>query len=913
MPQITKYPGTLQNIITYYDQWGNPRERLWIGLDNLKASANVATCGDNTIASSLGTVHKPAQVRATNYGFSIPDNCRINWLRGEWSAYTRNPSGGFTGNINIPRIRAFMVAANNGANTPIRTDEFRVPSSAQHRSLTFSGNDISNCSVADVNSSSFGFHYDPYRNISGNTGRMYNHYLRITVDYSLPTYSLNGTITSSVVVGEEVNYSLTLTNTNNTPHNTSVPVNISIPAGLSVKSSSGHGSYSAGVWNAVIQSNGTATLNLVFDTSTSGFKTVGAEVDGFNVTFNRTVNVLEPTYSLTSDIADNVIQGENIIFEVEVGVNSDVISNVEVNVPEEDYLSFVSSSGDGSYNNGTGVWTASFSNRKSTRSFTFTATIAGEHTYNINTIGVSNDYPLLIVASNVSDVFYLSIPFPEEVRNLMVDGKDYGVYAFFKPAHTGWTDPFEGDKNFRIGVDRGDGHKWFGSRWSLSSFTRRWTVLWNYQEAYIPSLLVMGNYYELSPEEVEVEFAGVEIRERLEGFRNQYSPPDNVYDDPNLLLVDSDYTTINIPSNENTLKISFSDFNWSGHDLDPDLIIREVIVSGDIDTPTNLMGIVQLESGGKIATDSSLITSSEDSFEIGTRKWGLNTVNLDDLEFNLYFTNLSGSGVEIGLKNIEIQIKYKYDITKGNLGFSVDGTHSREFDVFLEPGFDKPEGLMNELNALELERTDGEFLLSSTVRAKEFSIPFKIIANNLESAEALSREIGEWLSTQRTLEQIPLTKELVFDWDHDRKYNVIMEEPLEKDFEDYTYNLIATFRLPDGVGWTDEKVTGGAGRNNGLVGVRPIIRIVKSAGVTGPVTLEENVSGQKMVINEDFFSDTATIDIDCIKRSVDHVYSDTSWADKVSFDSDWFYIRGEYDFNVVSGGVVLSVRFKEGV
>lgn len=103
---------------------------------------------------------------------------------------------------------------------------------------------------------------------------------------------LNATITSSVVVGEYVYYSITLNNTNGVHQGYNIPVSIPIPSGLSYVSQSGNGTYNTGTgkWDAVL-SGGSATLNLVLQATSTGNKTVTGTVDYTGTNISKTVNV----------------------------------------------------------------------------------------------------------------------------------------------------------------------------------------------------------------------------------------------------------------------------------------------------------------------------------------------------------------------------------------------------------------------------------------------------------------------------------------------------------------------------------------------------------------------------------------------------------------------------------------------
>lgn len=915
MPSITKYPGTLANVLVEKTPHGTDTERPWDNLNNLKADDNVdavtGASGGVSIASKAGTVSKPARIQGTNFGFNIPINSRIDNVVVEWEEYARNYSGGTTGVILIPSKSVYLLKANGGANTSSRVDSSSVPIQRANKNLIFGIGTFPNMKPVHLNDVGFGVYFNPARNDNYNAGRMYLDYIRARVDYTLPTYALSAIISNQKVLGETVEYSVTLENTNNAHGGINVPVSIDMPSGLSVKSQSGNGTYNVGTgkWSADIQSNGKATLTLILDTTTVGYKTITSTVDDFNINLSKTIQILNPTYTIASNLQATIIQANNATFTITVETNSGAVTTADIEVPIIPGFGFISSNGDGTYNDSTGIWSAAFTNKISTRTFVMAANTAGNKTHTITAGDNTLSKNILVVASNVTDVYTSTIPFNQDLLNYMQDGRTYTIFAFVKATHTGWNEVFEGDKNFKIGIKQGATINLSEQVSELNTYERL-KVTFEYDESSTPELILYGMYFELTPANSSLEIAGVDIREG-DLIDMEYSQSGILFDNPNLLLSNTDYATITIPSQKYSTPIRLFDLNWAGRETNTKLIVKEIKIIGEIETLEQVGYNFKIRSMGNESTDSGFINPEENSFEVGIKKWGLDKIDLNDFEMVLSFLNIHEADIKLNLKNINGLLTYSYDLTGGNLGIIVDGVHSREYDMFLKPGFDKPEGLNHDVNSLTLERTDGEFILSSTVTSKKYKIPFQVIGNSLEDMTNKLQDITKWLSPERNELQIPIPKELVFEWDMNKKFYYILEDAIDSDYDDGVLECDVEFVFPKGIGWTPLKITGATGRNNGLVSVKPTIKLLKNGG--GTITIIEKESGQTLFLNYDFPVGLHNIEIDCDKRRVIDLITGDDLTEFVSWDSDYFQLRGEYNFDDTVGAIVIEVNYQEGV
>jgi hypothetical protein len=909
MATVTRYPGTCAFERVETNTYGTLTETTWANVNNLKADNN-NDANSVSLGSKSGTVSKPGRIKVTNFGFSFKANAKINSVIAVWEEYLRNPSGGTTGVPTIPYKNILLFNANNGSNTSYKKHSASIPTSRTGRSIGFYLSEYPNMKAANIASSAFGVYWNPARNTASNPGTVYLDYIRVTVDYTDPTYSLAADLTQGKVVGEQVVYTLTLKNTNNCHAGASIPVTLgSLPSGLTLASQTGNGSYSTstGKWTAVLNSNREAKLTLILNTTTAGNKTITASVDGFGTNISKSTNILAPSYTFPSIEEQIVTQGQDLTYNITVNVNTTVITtaNININIPAE--LSYKSSSGNGTYNEGTGIWAASFTNKTATLTLVLTGTTPGEVTQAITApTGTTTTVPIVILSASVTTPFYTDYALPEEVLNYLHDGETYTLSAYTYITDTQLSTVYPGLKNHKISIMNGG--EFLSTRPKELDTVQRVKTTFIYDAAEPINLRIYGQYVEISPSTSKMEFGGFAL---FLGKTTDYELPALLFDNPALLLENTDYAEVVISSQRTSTPLIFDSFNWAGHEEDPGLIIKGLKISGDIITPEEIGLTVNISNGNDETVKSLLIPATDTEFNIGGSrdKWGLSKINLKDLVIALSFNNINLGEIGLAAKNLEITIYFQYDKTRGNPGLTVNGGHSRDYDLFIAPGWEKPEGLDLDFKRLKLERTDGELVTSATVGSKSFKIKFNLVAENLEQANTLLMEVTEWLSNKRDTWQRPIYNTLIFDWDTGREYNVVLDGAIDNDFDTGKFECTANFLLPEGVGWKPLKTTGAVDRNEGLIRIEPIIQVLCTG--ESHIVINDTVSGQFMIINHEFDEGTI-LTIDASKRTIkDEAGGD--YADKIGLTSYWFRIREYYDFSQCSGGIVQKVMYREAV
>jgi predicted phage tail component-like protein len=1074
------------------DSWGMPANRS--EYSSLDVRLRIKSMGTNagvyfvqvTAYYQVIKKGKANGVYATNFGFDLKDNAKINSVVLDWEEYIRNSDSGTSSVPTVPSRGITLLKANNGSNVT-KTSSGNVPTSRTQKTLTFTrSSDIPNVKRANIEDSGFGVYFNPATNTASYSGKMYLDYVRLIVDYTDPTYSLTATLTSGVVVGNQVTYQLTLQNTNNCHEGVNIPVSISIPAGLSLASQSGNGTYSTGTgkWTAVLDSNKKAVLTLELNSTTSGNKTINASVDGFTTSISKTTTILPPTYTITSaNVNESVTETHNLTYTITVNVNTSAISSVNVSVPVPQNMSYVSASGNGSYNSGTGIWNASFTNRTASMTFTWQGVTTSIVNQVISVGSVSFTKRITIFPANVTVPYSTEHDLPEDVLTYMEDGGIYTLSCWSVVNDTVLTYIYPGDKNFTISVINGEneyvsdkateintpsristtfiynsnapikirvygqwlevnpananhevggfalyhiredrenllnrndidlniatGSDYFGdttgtsqqsgatvessTEWAIEgekSFKITFpgsveqerirfltnenemlpavagderTLITNYTSISPFRLYLLGkksdyttldsfvvnvpaapsggiisvngifshpdttgctfmvaqlSQSEAVPNEIFVDKPIIKIGGLYpEILRTDYETPTSLFTNPDYLILDGFYSEITLEPLKGSGKYLFpnlnSNLNWSGFEEDEEIIIKGIEINGDIITAGEVIVNSTLVHGNEESNKSIVVPADNETFTLGGErdKWGLNQINLSDLTFIFYLTNIGASQLPVEVRNIAITIYYIYDETAGNPGYRLDGVHSREYHIFLSKGWEKPDGLNADLQSFKLNRRDGEIITSSTVTSKEFKIKFQIVANGLNDANQKLKEITAWMTNDRDQNQKPIPKAMIFDWDSDREYNVIMNDTVTPSFDIGEYECTTKFLVPEGVGWTQTKTTGNIGRSNSLIPVRPVLQVLCTGA--SEVYINESVTGQFLNIQHQFPAGTV-LTIDTQKRTILDTDSN-DYVTNISFDSYWFKIKTNYDFTGSNGCVIQKVTYKEAV
>lgn len=892
------------------NSWSSPSstEQSWVNLSRIHAAdSNWSGCED--IASKSGTRSKPAAIGANSCGFNIHQNSRIDRVTANIRTYVRNPTGGYTGLLNIPYVDFKLYYVNGGGESSVKRYNASVPSNPAYLQQAWVLSEIPNCKPVHINSASFGVMINPGRNTSYNVGDMHIDYASLIVEYTDPTYSLSASITPTQILGGNVIYTITLNNTNGVHQGYSIPVTVAIPSGLTVVSQSGNGTYTGGVWNAILSGN-TATLTLVLSSSSVGNKTITSTVNYTGTSISKTTNIQNPTYSLQSLLTDTIIEGWDFSYTLNLTTDSDLITTKNVTIPIPVGVSYVRQNGNGTYNPSTGVWAATFINRSATIEITFTATSTGVKTFTATVDGGSPDdtREVLVLQTDVTSLFAKDYIVPDTVLDYMTDGEEYTYSWYCLVEDTVLTEIYNGEKNFKVGLWQ-DNLETLSDRPLLLDTLTRCSVSFIHDSSKILKLRLYGQYIEISPDTCKVTFAGFKL---AHGDEVIWTETGVLLSDPENLLANGDYSTATLPAVTASLPIRLNNINFSGLDTDSTLIVKGIAVSFDYICTGGLSVLCALDIDGEKYYQSIVLDEGEGTCILGGsgEYWNIPEYNIfhDDLSFILEFLNTSSTTNNIQIKNVQLQLITGPDKTHGNPGFTLDDIHGRFFGIYLHKNPNKDEGANPDVSKLELDGRDGVFVLGMDLKEGKLSIPFQIWDDTLELAQAEVNRAVDWLSTKRDRAGQPIPRPLVFDWDPDKTYMVITEGVITTNVELALFECKITFLIPDGVAFKD-KTTGNVDSNDGRTLSKPVITATVTETGEYPVLIE-SISGQELTILDDTLPVGTVLTIDVEECSIidqnDNLYL-------VSLDSQWpVLFEGDFDFRTSTSLIVTTVAFQEG-
>ena len=247
MATITKYAGTIsQTTGGKYAQFSN--------LANMKNNVGGSWSTTETIRGKSGSPNRPSTLSFTHFGFNLPTGAEVSKVT---ITYSHRKTGSCT--IGAPTISLLGVSGFSGKGV--------APSKTTVTSNTkvFKGSALTR---TVVNSSGFGVKVDYPTNSGAGEGTISVAYVRITVEYKVPSYSLSIKRVSGGYNNERYTIQCAISNKTLTAY--SPTLTLTAPTGFSFESASGSGTYNRVnartiTWNPKLsKSIGTATLDIEF-------------------------------------------------------------------------------------------------------------------------------------------------------------------------------------------------------------------------------------------------------------------------------------------------------------------------------------------------------------------------------------------------------------------------------------------------------------------------------------------------------------------------------------------------------------------------------------------------------------------------------------------------------------------------
>lgn len=619
-----------------------------------------------------------------------------------------------------------------------------------------------------------------------------------------------------------------------------------------------------------------------------------------------------PVYAFTSSLQSKAITGTYISYDIGLSCTNMVDPGYSLNasVPIPAGFTLVNAvSNEGTYNATTGKWTLLLNtSQEATLNLILSPTGTGTKTQTVSLDGgTATLTSTCVISASDSEGAIAShsvdlADYPDTLAN-MQDGKQYTIVTYSRVHETGVTGIHDGVKNNRISVTNNITS--YGTRATIQDSIQKITCTFIYDSNHSVVITWNDEYQSVSTNTEDREY-GLCINE---GYNPIYSESTNLLTDPTALLDDTSSSNLTLPGASESaeyiytistvteptgnnpfftgIKASLNSFSNSNSGLEA-YITNEDDTESDIKTTyINKTGEISL---GDLA-DLWGITDSD--------------ITTHTLSIHLIFTNSSLTTQTLSYNNLSIALYYNDDQTQGAEGFILDGTHSRNYHLLLLE-VTIPEGPEREFNTVSLPLSDGEVIVSQSLKAQSIDITFVVWGDTLEEAKTKLTSISKWFTNERNQLGIPVTLPLVFDFDTTRTYNVVLHDPIDPDISYTSIKCKATFDIPKGAAIsTTLKTTGPIGVNEGVTSVRPIINVISDGSASLIIT--DNVSGQTFTLNG--VSPNTNITIDCSDRTIVDD-AGTSYITSVDISSVWFNFFSSYELSC-TGGVIQSVEYYE--
>ena len=938
MASLIKYAGTIsQSTGGKFAQFSN--------LANLKNNVEGSWSTTTNIKGKSGSPNRPSTLSFTGFGFGLPTGAEVSKVT---VTYRHRKTGSVT--IGAPTIS--LLGVSGFSSKGVAPSKTTMTTSTK----TFTGSAL-NRTV--VNSSSFGVKVDYPTNSGTGEGTISVSYVRITVEYKVPSYSLSIKKVSGGYNNEKYTIQCAISNTNLTSY--SPTLTLSAPTGFSFESASGSGSYTKVnartiTWNPQLsKSIGTATLDMEFDVNV----TYPSGQSSYTGTFTLSESLYSSSKSLSATITDRPSgTGEDVDPDVPIsdGGTGTVTPMTTINVIVGDEFKLDGLEDILYQHYGISNLIFNTSNISYDGTYTEKWISPGQVQYEFN---VSTDYPINgnWIITEPSTVFCgyeymgnrhilfkinvlpqeedLTVPFfsilepSEEEYNRLGSGYTYIAQADIKHTTTD-TSGRDWYKNNRIGVFNGpitnntteedifeNAQYWSKATGGLNEYNNC-ECEFEYDSQYPLYILITGDYPEATTYGYDIGTIKYDTPCIVEKEVYNSREPSGNYPTPIEALLDNEEpSVITLSPNESTKGVILYDLPLEDDfGTNDDYAIRGIQVRADIDSTDNLVIYAKIHSpSGEIGQRSIVLNGTEEEIVIGGLGdlWGFTTLqltNLDDWEIELSASNLLNSGdSEIVFNNANITF-YLETVEKQQIRVTIDGEDISYYGAFIEK-VDIPEGLETDTNFLTIDGTDTNDAYRQNIREKKIVIEFNLSNCDLETSTNMLRQLTKLFVNEKDQYNRPIPKRLQFTHYPTDYFEYIMEEPFDVDTEITDYKVKATLTIPSGTSYSlDDTVTNTVGNANGLAAINPIIHFRPS---DTNIQIKETLTDQNFQMGYTGNWNDYVIEIDCEDRRVYLIKDEDTKVDiskYVDHNSDWFRLSGEFEFEGINC-TILTVTFNE--
>ena len=396
------------------------------------------------------------------------------------------------------------------------------------------------------------------------------------------------------------------------------------------------------------------------------------------------------------------------------------------------------------------------------------------------------------------------------------------------------------------------------------------------------------------------------------------------YPEPISNLLEENIAETNIPKLDTTETIVLYDFPLEeDYGTDETHSIRGIEVTGTIEQADEMVLSAKLVSPSGETGERTIIINNQDTIDSQTEfrfgglgdLWGFNTLdltNLGDWEVQIFANNiLLEEDANLNFGDIRIGF-YIEQLQEQLINVRVNGEDLSYYGAFIEDA-KIPEGLDTDTSFLSIDGTDTNDAYRQNIREKTIELEMSIGECDLQTSTDMLRQLTKLLVNEKDEYNRPIPNTIEFSHYPDVYFEYIMTDTMDITTSAGAYTIKAKLTIPAGTAYSKQNTsTNITGYVQGIASVNPIISLKAQDNV---ITLAETVTGQKFTIGYDGDWQTGIVEIDCEERKVYHRTNEddtepTDLSKYVDFNSDWFNLHGEYNFNA-SGCTVRKVEFTE--
>ena len=386
-------------------------------------------------------------------------------------------------------------------------------------------------------------------------------------------------------------------------------------------------------------------------------------------------------------------------------------------------------------------------------------------------------------------------------------------------------------------------------------------------------------------------------------------------------ILNSDYATAKMTKDITLINRTAIDDWQDGGLFEKDISILGMNLTFDYDVSNDCTVEAELVVNGKVSgTRDILLSKGKGTATLGSiyDLFGISpsdlinrdTLTIRPFELRFFVNNVYKTETEVKIKNCLITIEY-IKRSSCQYGFTLDGEYSKDYGIILSE-VSHPRGTKNEKSLYHVRGTDETIVNRVNVEGKD--IELNIALGNsceIEDQRYIIDRIVELFTNDRYIDSNkPIPKKLIFDHLPDRYFEVVRIEEFDDDFQIGKYTTKIKLLVPQGSTYDiEETVTGRHGYSPSSIAVRPTISYVSNTA--GKIAINEGQLNQTLEINDNRIYNGSIAEIDCQNRKayVDNVDISSS----VDYNSSWFKLRGEYNFDSSTGTIVkVTYRIRRG-